>query len=199
MLLVALTGNYGMGKTSTLRMFASLSAFTINADTIVRGLLEKDNVVKKLKSLLGDKVFDIHGRLIKEKVSDMIFKSRSIGIRHAVEDILHPFVFKEIALLTKAKKGIAIVEAPVVFERGYEKRFHKVIVVYIEKETALKRLELSGINRKSAIKRLSCQMPIEEKIKRADFVIDNSGTPDKTRIQVKDIYKELKLLKEGIN
>lgn len=186
-----------MGKSTVLQMFHREGALTISADSIVKKLLKKKSVLKKIREMLGEKVFDTDGRLIKAKVSDMIFKDTVL--RHKVEDILHPLVFKEIDLLTKGRKGIAIVEAPVVFERGYEDRFYKTVVVYTNETTAIERLALSGIKTKEAIKRLSSQMPIKEKIKKADFAIDNSGTLDKTRIQVKDIYTELRLLKKGID
>lgn len=189
MLLVGLTGNYGMGKTSVLKMFENQGALTINSDKIVREVLSEKAVKDKIREALGNKVFDSKGRLIKKRVSDIIFKDRSL--RHAIEEIIHPLVFKEIERLTHAKNGIAIVEAPVLFERGYESRFHKTITVYTDEETAMRRLEKQGVSRDEIRKRLSTQMPITEKIKRSDYTLNNSATPQKTKAQVRSIYREL--------
>jgi len=178
-----------MGKSAVLAMFREEGAFTLEADDIVRGLLAQRDVLDKMRALLGDKVFDGKGNLLKEKVSDIIFSDPQI--RRRLEDMLHPLVFEEVQRLTKGIKGIAVVEAPVVFERGYEGRFDKTIVVYTDEETAIRRLEAAGIGRQEALRRLGSQMPAEEKIRRADFAVSNNGTLKETRRQVKDIYREL--------
>lgn len=190
MLVVGLTGNYGMGKTLVLEAFGELGAFTVNADYVVSELLEEKPVLEKLWQILGSKVFDKEGRLIKAKVSDMIF--RDGNLRRAVEDILHPLVFETMEeTLKRAKADIAVVEAPLLFERGYEWRFQKTVTVYTDESTALQRLESAGINSEDALGRLKSQMPVKEKIRRADFTIDNNGTVENTKRQVRDIYELL--------
>lgn len=187
--MVGLTGNYGMGKSAALRMFSAMGASAIDADEIVRGLLEKKDVIEGIKKALGDGVLDGAGRLLKAKVSDIVFKDENL--RLTLEGILHPLVFKELDRLISGMGGVVIVEAPLIFERGYEDRFQKTIAVYTDDDTAVRRLQASGIGREDAMMRLACQMPIAEKIKRADFTIDNSGSPDDTRRQVEAVYEEL--------
>ncbi len=187
--LIALTGGYGMGKSAVLAMFRQEGAFTLAADDIVRRLLTRKDVLDKMRALLGDKVFGAKGALLKEKVSDIIFSDP--GLRRRLEDVLHPLVFEEVQRLTGGMKGIVILEAPVVFERGYEGRFDKTIVVHTDRETAIRRLEAVGIGRREALRRLGSQMPTEEKIKRADFAISNNGTLKEMRRQDKDIYRRL--------
>jgi dephospho-CoA kinase len=81
------------------------------------------------------------------------------------------------------------------FERGYENRFNRTITVYSREEKALSRLEKQGIKRQETLQRLKSQLPIEEKIRRSDFIIDNNRSIKETNRQVKAIYQEL--LKEG--
>jgi dephospho-CoA kinase len=121
-------------------------------------------------------------------------------LRHSLEDLLHPFVFEKIKIFAEkmnAHDNILIIAAPLVYERRYEDRFNKIIVVHTTEETALKRLGMKGVPKKDAFLRLKAQLPITEKMKRADFLIDNNGTLTETKMQVEKLYK--KLLKEAGN
>ena len=196
MFLVGLTGNYGMGKSTVLHMFRKFGVITIDADKIVESLLEEKSVLENIRELLGDRVFDKNGSLNKKKIVDIIFDNNAL--RHSLEDTLHPLVFEKIKdFLDKMneKDKVAMIEVPLLFERGYEDRFDRTITIYTKEEVALNRLEKDGVNREEAVLRLKAQLPIEEKIKRADYVIDNNGTPEETMGQVERIYN--KLLKEA--
>ena len=196
MLLVALTGNYGMGKSTVLSLFRKFGVSTLDADKIVESLLRKKEILKKIRHLMGDTVFNKNGSLDKKLVAEVIFKKAPL--RRSIEDLLHPFVFKKIKDFVEkmnANDKILIIAAPLVYERGYENRFDRTIVVNTTEETALTRLDMKGVPKKDALLRLKAQLPITEKIKRADFLIDNNGTLNETKIQVQNLYK--KLLKEA--
>jgi dephospho-CoA kinase len=196
MFIAGLTGNYGMGKSAVLQMFRELGAVTIDADWVVQQLLREKQVHKKIKTLLGAGVFDKKGALDKSKIAQRIFRNKSLRIK--LEDLLHPLVFERIDdFFKKTKNGsrVFIVEAPLIFERGYESRFDKMITVVTNETTAINRLSMHGISPKDVIERLKCQLPIKEKVKKSDFAIDNSMNPEKTKKYVTSIYKEL--LKEA--
>ena len=82
-----------------------------------------------------------------------------------------------------------IIEAPLIFEREYEGRFDKMIAVFTKEITAINRLSMLGIPPKDVIERLKCQCPIKEKIKKSDFVIDNSMNPEKTKNRLQRFTK----------
>lgn len=192
MFVAGLTGNYGMGKSAVLSMFRELGAITIDADLVIKILLLEKETLKKIKALLGAGVFDNKGNLDKKKVAEKIFKNKNLRIK--LENILHPLVFERINNLIRALKDgnkIFIVEATLIFERGHENRFDRMITVFTDEKTAIKRLSLHGITPKQAKQRLSCQLPIKTKIKKAAFKINNSGKLEKSKAQVKAIYKKL--------
>ncbi len=198
MLLVGLTGNYGMGKSTILGMFRKLGALTNDADGIVGSLLEKKEILQKIRTVFGDGIFRENGSLDKNKAAAIIFSDAAK--RRCLEDILHPLVIKEINLfLEDANKEcrIVVVEIPLLFECGYESMFQRVITVQTEQEKALLRLEKKGLERGEALRRIRSQLPIEEKTAKSDFIINNDGTTAETEKQVVNIYKIL--LQEGHN
>jgi dephospho-CoA kinase len=119
-------------------------------------------------------------------------------LRISLEDLLHPFVFKKIRDFTEkinVHDHILIIAVPLVYERKYEDRFDRIIVVHTTEDTALKRLGIKGVSKKDALIRLKAQLPIKDKMKKADFLIDNNGSLNETKVQVEKLYKEL--LKEA--
>jgi len=192
MLLVGLTGNYGMGKSFVLSQFKKLGAITIESDKIVESLLSEREVIESIRNLLGNTVFDEKGNLDKKKIANLIFKNDIL--KNSLENILHPLVFERIEsfLFTiKKKDAIVVIEIPLLYEKGYEGRFDRTISVFSNAETALHRLEKNGISNEDAKKRLQSQLPIEEKNKKCDFTIDNNGTFEETITQVTKIYSKL--------
>lgn len=196
MLIVGLTGNYGMGKSVVLGMFKELGAITLDADDVVDNLLHDKAVLEKIRAKFGDSVFSNKGGPDRQKIASLIFRDKEK--KDALEGILHPLVFKRISAFLdtlskeKTKDKIVIVEIPLLFEKGCEGRFQKTITVFTDEHTALERLEKSGVRREDAIMILNAQMPIKEKIRLADLSIDNSGTLEGTETRVRDVYKRLK-------
>jgi dephospho-CoA kinase len=194
MLIVGLTGNYGMGKSTVLKMFRGFGAVTIDADDIVDGLLRNGPVLEKIRRAFGDGVFSDDGRLDREKIAGLIFRDEKK--RDVLEGILHPLVFEEIEEFLKrmekapGDEGVVVIEIPLMFEKGDIGRFHKTVTVHADESVVFQRLRKEGIERGMAEERLRAQMDIGEKIRRADFVIDNSGSPDETRTKVRDIYRK---------
>jgi len=192
MLLVGLTGNYGMGKSIVLSQFEKLGAITLDSDKIVESLLLEREVTKKIKDLMGNTVFDKNGNLMKKKIADLIFNNDIL--KSSLEDLLHPLVFEKIESFLKTimnQHTVVVIEVPLLFERGYEGRFKMTVTVFTNEKTALHRLEKSGVSRDDAMQRLRSQLPMEVKTIKSDFTIDNNGTLEETMTQVAAIYKKL--------
>ncbi len=213
MFVVALTGNYGMGKSSVTALFQKCGACTLDSDVIVAGLLQKKAVIEKIRMLLGPDVVQGDQSLNKAVVADIIFHNKTA--RRKLEALLHPLVFQAMkSSIKKLKAGtiapplsggdgevcglntlnnncIVVVEVPLLFEGGFQKRFDRTIAVYTSQKTALARLKKKGISRKDALARLHTQMDIRQKKRLADYVIDNNGTKAQTMAQVKKVFKAL--------
>ncbi len=192
MVLAALTGNFGMGKSYVLSVFRALGAAILDSDRVVAGLLEQEKVIRRMKGLLGDGVLDQEGQLNKKAVAEKIFSDRSL--KKSVEAYLHPLVLREVDEFVsrlRGKKSVVVIEVPLLFEGGYRDKFQKVITVHTTRENALKRLRISGISRREAQARMKTQLPVRIKKKHSDFTIDNNGTRWETTRQVRRIYREL--------
>lgn len=191
MALIGLTGNYGMGKTMVLGMFRELGAFTINSDAVVSGLLGEGHVTARVRELLGDSVFGPGGGIAKEKVAEMIFRDQEK--RKALEGLLHPLVLERVQEMARGReREVVVVEVPLLFEGGYEGRFLRTVTVCSDEETALRRLLGNGVPREDALMRMKAQMPIGEKMRRADFVIENNGSVEELRGHVMRVYNALR-------
>lgn len=190
---VGLTGNFGMGKSTVTAMFRQLGALTISADEIVARLLDDPDIVEKVRGLFGDTVVR-EGRIDRTMLAEIVFSSPSLRI--ALEDLLHPRVFSAVEDEVSRHSGggtsvPVVVEAPVLFERGYQNRFDRIITVFTSEEVAIRRLKLRGISEAEALKRLGSQLSIEKKKAGSDYLIDNNGQERETREQVMRIYDDL--------
>ncbi len=196
-LLVGLTGNFGSGKSHILDLFKDLGAFTINSDEVVRELLKREEIKKDVKDLLGEDIVMPDGELDRKAIADIIFKDAYLRIK--LENIIHPRVFREIERLVAEinEEKVVIVEVPVLFERGYQNRFQRIITVYADEKTILKRLYSKGLTDDKIMKRWNAQFSYDKKIRASDFIIDNSEGKD-ILTQVRSIYSQLeKELKRG--
>lgn len=193
MIKIGLTGNFGMGKSTVAALFKKLGAYVINADKIVENLLEEPDIIEEIKKLFGDEVIT-NGKLNKKYISSIVFENPLMRIY--LENILHPRVFEKVEEIIKniPQRGepiIVVVEAPIIFERGYQNKFDLIITVFTSEEIALERLEKKGISKEEAFRRLKCQFPIEMKKSKSDYIIDNSGTLEETAQQVEAIFQKL--------
>jgi dephospho-CoA kinase len=198
MIVVGLTGNYGMGKSTVSKMFRELGAITIDSDVVVSELLNAPEVIGEIRDAFGEDVVR-DGAVDRKMLADIVFDSPLLRI--SLENILHPRVFKKIdeILSTTEKEALVVIEVPLLYERSYQNRFDRIITVYTSEEIALQNLSKKGIPEEGALKRLKNQLPISMKISLADYSIDNSNGLDATREEVANIYLELSTLAKGIS
>ena len=192
MIVVALTGNYGSGKSTVARMFADLGARTLDADEVVRRLLSEPDVIKEIVEAFGEEA--VAGGVVDRKwLAEWVF--RDAHARITLEDILHSRVFRriseEISQIPFDSDCIVIVEASVIFERGHQGRFDRIITVYTSVETELERLRAKGVSEEDSARRLATQLPVEIKMRGSDYIIDNDKDIENTRDQVRSIYQTL--------
>jgi dephospho-CoA kinase len=198
-LLVGLTGGIGAGKTLAASFFKELGAFVLDADLICRKLVEPEQPAwREISDIFGKEVFTALGNLDRNRLADIIFKNpQKKGI---LEGILHPKVFEFEELKYKAIRkehpnALVIVDAALLIESGNYKKMDKVIVVNSEKKNRIDRIiARSQISQDEVITRINNQMSNEEKVRYADFILENSLDKESLRSKVIDIYAKLVLL-----
>ena len=196
MLLIGLTGGIASGKTTVSNMFVKLGAHLIDADVIARDVVKPDKPAwKEIVSAFGESVLDDKKEIIREKLAAAIFNSPEK--RKQLEAITHPRIIEEENRLINEirknnKPGIIILDAALLIEAGHHNRVDKLIVVYLNKNTQIKRLrKRDSLSFADAKKRLDSQMSLDEKVNLANYVIDNGKSPDEVEKQVSQIYKKL--------
>ena len=166
-MLIAVTGGFACGKTTVARLLARRGARRVDADSIAKQMLKRQET--RLRRLFPDAFAG--SRLSKKRLAEIIFSSP--GRRRRLEALVHPLVAEKILSLRKAagKTGkIYVVEMPLLFEARMENFFDVIVTVRAARETCLKR---SRLPRSEAIKRIAAQVPLGEKVKKADYVINN--------------------------
>ena len=190
---IGLTGNFGMGKSTVLKMFGRMGAVTYDIDSFVHSILENNAIIKKITGVLGSSVLlKCSGRpaLNKKLVASMIFNDPEQ--RKAIEKIIHPEVLElmkqaEAKVLKNEPDAVIVFEVPLLFEAGYEKHFDRTVVVYTNSQNALNRLKGKGFTNDEARSRMRAQMPISAKMKRCDYSINNNYALQRTEKRVKKI------------
>ncbi len=191
MIKIALTGNFGSGKSFVGSILKELGACVYDADEIIHLLYEDDEILKsQVLELLGKDILT-DNRLDRKKIANIVFNDKEK--LEVLELIVHKRLYKYLDELIKNLKNceVFVLEATLVIEKGTYKNYDYVIVVYTDKETAIKRLLKKGYSKEEIERRLSYQMPIEQKIKYADFTIDNSNDREYTMQKIKDIYNKI--------
>ncbi len=190
---IALTGNIGCGKSTVASLFKKLGAFTVDADKLIHGFYRKGHPVhKKVVELFGESILDDAGNIDRKKLANIVFSDES-KLR-LLEKITHRELYKELDKIFSSlpEDAVVLVEASLLIEKGTYKNYDKTIVVYAPYEVCLERALKKGFAEEDFKRRWEKQMPIEEKVKFADFVIDNSGPLEDTERQVKEVYKLIK-------
>ncbi|MGH9637695.1 MAG: dephospho-CoA kinase [Candidatus Angelobacter sp.] len=207
MLRVGLTGGVACGKSTVAKMFADLGATIVDADTIAHELYRPGHeVFQELVRHFGPEILKPDGELDRAKLATLVFDG---GRVEELNKIVHPAVIRQQdqwmrALGEKDPYAVAIVEAALILEAGVKDRFDRIMVVTCKPAQKVARFaQRTGTSEDAARadvdRRTKAQMPDEEKARRADFVIDNSGTVEETRHQVQRIYSELKVLAKRLS
>lgn len=187
MLKIALTGNIASGKSLVENQFQSLGIEVIDADKIAHEVLGEK--IQLLQKFFGEEIIK-KGEVSREKLAQIVFSDPQK--KQKLEKIIHPEVKKRIAEFYEGK-DIAIASIALLFEVGWEVDFDCVIMIIAKDNTRLKRLmERNNLTKEQAKTRINAQMSQGDKIKKADFVIDNNGSREETFEQVKKIYDILK-------
>jgi len=197
LMIVGLTGGIASGKSTVAEMLAQLGAPIIDFDLLAREVVGPgEPAFREIVAYFGNEVIGEDGNLDRKRLSGIVFREpqkRTIleGMTHS--RILKAFVRQVRQLAEKDPAAIIQAVIPLLFEGHLEPLVHKVVVVYVSPETQIDRLmRRDQISREEAERILNAQMPIDQKVVRADFVIRNEGDIAETKRAVKALWQQLK-------
>jgi len=198
MIIVGLTGSVGTGKSTVTNFFRKMGAYIIDWDELAREVTRPHlRAWKGIVEYFGKDFLNEDLTINRQKLADIVFSNKEKVEK--LNQIVHPEVFKEDERITNELKSLdpnalIIKDIPLFFEVARPIFVDKVVVVSASEQTQLRRLKEKGMSQEDARNRIKSQLPLKEKIKSADFVINNDGPPEETKRQVEEIYS---LLRKG--
>jgi dephospho-CoA kinase len=199
MIVVGLTGGIASGKSTVARMFKRFGAVIIDADELARDVVRPGKPAwREIVKIFGNEVLHRNGSIDRHALGGMVFHNRRKLRR--LERIIHPRVAREQQRLARRIAGrspdaVIVYEVPLLFESGAHKRVDKIIVVKADRDTQVARLkQRNGMTKPEALRRIKIQMPMAEKVRRADAVLD--GTGDKALVK-KEVRRLIRSFRQG--
>ncbi|MGM9932810.1 dephospho-CoA kinase [Pradoshia sp.] len=194
--IIGLTGGIASGKSTVSNWLLSQGYPVVDADIAARKVVEPGMpALEKIRKAFGDDVLLPDGTLDRKRLGSIIFANEEK--RQTLNAIVHPAVREWMRQETERAFGegasIVIMDIPLLFESKLTHMVEETILVYVTKETQLKRLmERDGYMEADALARIHAQMPIDEKKELADYIVDNNGPISETIEQMKQIMDTFK-------
>lgn len=179
MLVVGLTGGIGCGKSEVRRMLANAGITVLDADTLARELSDSNvGIIKAIKEEFGEEMYDETGRLRRKTLAQIVFNDRKK--LEKLNGIIHPRVIRAVERELEQRQAqgekIAVIDAALHFEINWNEAMDLMVVVDAPLEQRLVRVQQrDGVDEATVRRRMANQLPMEEKVRRADYVIQNDG------------------------
>jgi len=191
-IILGLTGSFGSGKSTVAGIFRSCGAKIIDADKIAHRLIKpRTKIYKEIIDTFGNDILRKNRAIDREKLARIVFSNKLLLKR--LNKIIHPEVIEVIKeKIRTSPERVIILDVPLLIEAGLEKIADKLIVVTITREKQIKRIcKKTGLSRPDILKRIAAQISQNVKSRFANFIIDNSGTIEKTKKQAEQIRRVL--------
>lgn len=185
---IGLTGSVATGKSTVSNMIQQVGIPLVDADIAARKVVEPGTEgLKEIVAYFGEEILLADGTLNRAKLGEIIFKDKEK--REKLNEITHPrvkdYMLEARERFFRAGEELVFFDIPLLFESHLESLVDQIVVVWTTPETELKRLmERNNLTKEDALRRIESQMGIDEKARKADFVIDNNESLEKTQKQV---------------
>ncbi|MBU3958438.1 MAG: dephospho-CoA kinase [Candidatus Omnitrophica bacterium] len=192
-IILGVTGGLSTGKTTVAKILRSSGAQIIDADRIAHRIIKPSGkIYKRLVNAFGDNILKMDKTIDRDKLAKAVFNNKNLLKR--LNRIVHPEIISIIKnQIRSSSKKVIVLDAPLLIEAGLRKLADKIIVVKTTRKKQLQRVANNKplLKRREVLSRINAQMPLEDKVRIADFVIDNSGTVEETKVQIKQIRRLL--------
>ena len=198
-MLIGLTGGIATGKSTVSGLLQNMGAIIVDADEVSRDVVAPNSEgLSALVEVFGSGILTADGQLNRTQLGTLVFSSPDK--RKALERILHPLIAREstarIAAALSENPPWVIYDAALLIESGRAADFRPLIVVTTDSQTQCHRLmKRDGLSRDEAMARINAQMPLEEKARHGDYVLENSGPVHETESQLKAILLQIEASK----
>jgi dephospho-CoA kinase len=197
--IIGLTGGIATGKSIVSSVFKELGAIILDADVIARlVVLSHQPAWEDIVEYFGPEVVNEDESLDRAKIGEIVYNNPD-SLKE-LNRFTHPRImqyYKDELRRIKLEQpdAIVILEVPLLYETNMDKLCQQVVVVYVDRKTQIKRLmKRDNMSYADAVRRVDAQMPMEEKVRRADFVIDNRGTIVETKEKATRYYNEILIM-----
>ena len=197
MLIIGLTGGIGTGKSTVSKILRDAGFPIVDADVVAREVVEPGtHTLENIKLTFGPDIIK-NGMLDRHKLGDIVFSNKAelTRLNAIMQPVINSAMTDKIAFWRSQKVPVLIIDVPLLFERGYENNDYidKVVVVTTNSQTQIDRLKArDNLDDTKAKNRINSQMPLADKIARADYVLDNNGDQAFLEKQIKNLMTELK-------
>lgn len=195
---IGLTGSIATGKSTVTNMLKELGAFVIDCDKTARDVVAPGTRgLAKIEAAFGKDAIGADGSMDRVYIGDLVFRNPEMKKR--LENILFPLIFEALdeELLRLEREGatpVVFLDMPLLYEVKYDSYVDEVWLVYVPFEVQLSRLmKRNGYTKEEALLRIHSQMSVDKKKSLAQQVIDNSGTLEDTKEQVRSLWERLQM------
>jgi dephospho-CoA kinase len=200
-IIIGVTGGIACGKSTVSQILAEKGAIPIDVDAVGHQLLKRGSpVIDQLTEAFGNDILDASGDVSRQNLGAIVFKDKSALER--LNAIVHPRIVEQSRaearqLVEQDPNCIVLIDAALLIEAGAQDTVDIIVVVTASAEIQLQRLldrsiaQTRPLSQEEAQARIDAQMPVSEKVKYADFVVENSGTLEELRMEVERLWEEI--------
>lgn len=186
--IIGLTGNAGSGKTTVANILREMGFSVVDADKEAHEVLKHPKVIEFLRKKLPEALKD--GEVDRKVLGDKVFLDEEF--KEEFERLIRPLVIERLReVIQKIPDNVVVVDAALIYEYGVQDAFDIIVVVWAPEEELVKRLVERGIPKEKVKAILKHQIPQEEKLKYADFIIRNYGSIEDVRKQVFKVFRSI--------
>ena len=193
--LVGVTGIIGSGKSTVADLFDKMDCVVFNSDAMVRNITQEPETLQEIQKEFGTEILTSTSQLDREKMAQLVFKDPSELKK--LNQIIHPKVRERMWKFVEMNEldfyvKMNIIDSPLIYETDLHKFLDVIVVVNSPKEQCVERVKKrNNLSRREILDRMSKQIPLENKVKLADFVINNDKNIEDLNEQVAQVYKQI--------